>query len=281
MNRAKLIGTLVVVPPLAVGLAWVGATVMNAMDRPPPPVPVEWHDPRLVVEPAEILLGQRSQCDGLLRTKARLRNASREPAVVEDWIGTCGCTVAAIPRPKGFTLAPGEEVEFEVASDSWVAPGPKLYRVDFVEKLARKQVGTEIRYEVVGDLFTDPAYGYRYDEPSASFKVASRGGTPFRVTGVAIGGNSAPFRVAEGGPAPEHQVVVDWSAVDALAGPDWSEQDVVISTDVPGCPSLHLRLWNPAEQRKGGGSSGGATSPPAPGAGPGSGPGSPPAPPAG
>lgn len=236
--RLRVIAALAVGVPLALVGAWF---IQEWRTRPRPvvlPPELRPHEPRLVVEPARIDLGRRSQCDGLIRVKASIRNDSDQPTVLDNWIGSCGCTVPFGSLRKGMTIAPGERHEFEVTSDSWAVSGPKNYTIDFLEAHAVAPVRMTITYIVEGPLFTSHGFFLRSYDPSIGFKVGSRDRKPFRITGAEPPAlRFDPERVAE-----EHEVAIEWAKVAEAFGDDWLDETLVIHTDREDCPSLPVRL---------------------------------------
>jgi len=236
--RKRVIVAIVIGVPIALGVAWYLSDGMGRSRPAELPAALKSHAPRLVVEPDRIDLGRRSQCDGLVRLKARIRNASDVPTVLNDWVGSCGCTLPFGSIRRGMTIAPGESYEFEVASDSWTTSGPKSYTIDFIERQAAVPIRLTLNYIVESPLYTSHGYFLRSYDPTIDFKVASRDKQPFRVLG-----SEPPVLLFD--PelnAPEHTLVIEWAKVAAAFGEDWLDESLAIRTDREDCPTLHLRL---------------------------------------
>lgn len=233
-----------VIIAIALGVPLVFAAVWLVMDwyehsTRPKFVPPPRHSARLVLDPPQVDLGRRSQCDGLVRVKGTIRNASNEPTVLQDWFSSCGCTAPSGSIQKGMILAPGESADFEVSSDAWAISGEKNYTVDFIEQFADAPVRFVIKYIVESPLYTDVGYLTRMVDAPSSVKVMSRDKQPFRVLAIepAI---TVDFDSSVA--SAEHALVIDWTKADAVLGTKWREQELQIKTDRAECPVLYLRM---------------------------------------
>jgi len=236
--RWRVILGIVIGTPVVLIVAYGVSRWLESPRRVTLPPPPPSHSPRLVVEPARVDLGRRSQCDGLVRVKGTLRNASSEPATLSDWIASCGCTTPTGELRKGMTLAPGESRDFEVTSDSWAISGEKKYSLDFIEAFADAPVRFHIHYIVESPLHSDVGHLVRIANEVTAFTVKSRDKQPFRI--LAVEPAIAAFDSAKG--SAEQELRVSWIKADAALGANWIEQELVIKTDREDCPELHLRL---------------------------------------
>ena len=236
--RLRVLLGIVIGTPIVLLIAWIARDWMEHARKAKFPTAPPPHPARLVVEPVLAELGRRSQCDGLIRIKGTLRNASSEPAVLSDWIASCGCTVPVGRIRKGMIVAPGESVDFEVTSDSWAISGEKNYYLDFIESFAEAPVRFHIHYIVESPLYTDSGQLVRMVDGPTSFKVFSRDKKPFRM--LAVEPPIASFDSSL--EAAEHPMTIDWSKADAVIGAGWIEQELLIKTDRAECPTLHLRM---------------------------------------
>jgi len=200
---------------------------------PPPPS----HPTRLVVEPSRVDLGRRSQCEGLIRVQAVLRNASDQPAVLDDWMPSCGCSAPYGDFKRGMTIAPGEEIKFEVVSDGWVSPGEKNFHVNFTERFADAPARISIHYINESPLQTDVGYLTRNPEEPTTFRVLSRDKVPFKILGTDP--PVATFKEIE---SADQEVTVQWLKVDEVLGPGWREVELLVKTDREDCPQISIRM---------------------------------------
>lgn len=240
--RARVIIAIVAGVPATIG-AWLliqnwMAEVKQRSLPPPPP----HHEPRLVVEPANIDLGRRSPCDGLIRISAVIRNDSKEPALIDDWAASCGCTVPFGELRKGMIIPPGESRRFEVTSDAWTTTGKKTYTLDFIERMSLRPIRLTITYIVESPLSTNFGYLIRSTDPVTTLEVKSRDLQPFRVLSI-----EPPIASVDPGKSTELQKIdIEWAKVDAALGSGWLEHDLQIHTDREDCPVLHFRIQGPA-----------------------------------
>lgn len=236
--RLRVILAIAVGTPLILLLVWTTLQwiehAKRRVDLPPPP---PRHAPRFVVEPTQVDLGRRSQCEGLVTAKGTLRNASDQPAILDDWIPSCGCTGPRGLR-KGMTLQPGEAVDFEITSDSWAVSGEKNYSIDFVERHADAPVRFQIRYLVESPIYTDTNFGVYVADGSFPVLVRSRDQSPFRI----VAADPPIFEALPEEQAAEHTLTLNWNRVDSVLGKGWRDTELRISTDRADCPTLHLRL---------------------------------------
>jgi len=239
--RVRVIVAIVVGVPAVLAVVLFGQDWYTRWTKPQlPPAPPQ-HEPRLVLEPSSIDLGRRSQCDGLIRVRAKIRNASNEPAILDDWIGSCGCTVPFGELRRGMTIAPGESREFEIASDAWSGSGPKSFTVDFIERWARQRLTLTMKYIVESPLYTTASYLIRSADPTTDLVVRSRDRQPFRILSI----EPPVARVDPEQSAAEHTLKLDWSLVEQALGPEWLEGELRIRTDRDDCPELHFRIQGP------------------------------------
>lgn len=237
-----MIIALVLGVPLAAVGAWYASDWLNAPNKKPANLQiVKPHPARLVVEPERIELGRRSQCEGLVTVRGSLRNASDEPAVLADWVLGCGCTSPSGTLERGMTIAPGEVVEFEVASDAWATAGEKNYHIDFVEQAALRPVRMTLRYIVESPLHSDVGMLTASTHGTSEFHVLSKDNEAFRI----VSAEPPIVRFDAEATATKHKIVVDWAKAASILGVMTRDAELRIRTDRQDCPELFLRILPP------------------------------------